>query len=473
MLALCWPAAVLLLHAAVRVPTGQNGSAALDQKFQSAVAYFDSGQYPAAQQELESLVKSLPDRFEVQELLGLVFSAEGQDEKATEPFEKAVRLHPQDGAARNNLATNLVKRGRMPQAEAEFKKVVQLEPESYDANHNLGEFYIRTGQIPAAIPYLEKAQGENSASYDNGYDLSLSYVQAAHWAEARKQIQELLKQKDTAELHNLLGEVEEKSGDYLSAAHDYQAAARMDPSESNIFDWGSELLLHQTWNPAIEVFSAGLARYPNSSRIAVGLGIAYYLAGSYDDAVKALLKATDLAPSDPQAYFFLNKLEGQAPSQADEVIEHFRRFASARPRDPRAAFYYAMSLWKGRRAGGSQAYLDQVESLLKKSIALDPSFADAHLQLGNVYSERRQYAQAIPEYQQALELAPDVPDTHFRLGQAYSRTGKTDLAQAEFQIHQKLYDQHLAEVDKQRSEILQFVYSTKGDPGSGGGPPPQ
>jgi len=27
-----------------------------------------------------------------------------------------------------------------------------------------------------------------------------------------------------------------------------------------------------------------------------------------------------------------------------------------------------------------------------------------------------------------------------------------------------LYEQHLAEVDKQRSEILQFVYSMKDDP---------
>lgn len=462
MLALCWPAAALLLYAAFYAPASQSDTAALDRKFQSAVAHFDSGQYAAAQQELETLVKDLPDRFEVQELMGLVYSAEGRDEKATAPFEQAVRLHPEDGAARNNLATNLTKVGKMPLAEKEFKKVVELEPGSYDANHNLGEFYVRAGKIPAAIPYLERAQSENPASYDNSYDLSLSYEQAQRLPDARRQIQNLLKQKDTAELHNLLAEVEEKAGDYLAAANEYQTAAHMEPTESNIFDWGSELLLHQTWKPAIEVFSAGQNRYPDSSRIAVGLGIAFYLAGSYDDAVKVLVKATDLDPSSPQAYFFLNRVEGQAPNQADEVIERFRRFADAHPRDARAAFYYAMSLWKGRRSGTSQAYLDQVKSLLKKSIALDPSVAETHLQLGNLYSERREYSEAIPEYQQALKLSPNIPDAHFRLGQAYSRTGKKDLAQQEFQIHQKLYERHLAEIDRQRSEIQQFVYSTKG-----------
>src|ERR1700722_12964176 len=120
MSAVCSLAAVLLLHAAFYKPPGQS-DAALDRKFQSAVTLFDSGQYPAAQQELESLVKALPDRFEVQELLGLVYSAEGRDEKATTPFEQAVRLHPADGAARNNLAANLAKLGKMALAEKEFK----------------------------------------------------------------------------------------------------------------------------------------------------------------------------------------------------------------------------------------------------------------------------------------------------------------------------------------------------------------
>ena len=70
----------------------------------------------------------------------------------------------------------------------------------------------------------------------------------------------------------------------------------------------------------------------------------------------------------------------------------------------------------------------------------------------------------LPEYQEALKLAPNLPDAHFRLGQAYVHQGEKDLGEKEFQIHRQLYEQHLAEVDKQRSEILLFVYSMKGEP---------
>jgi tetratricopeptide (TPR) repeat protein len=102
--------------------------------------------------------------------------------------------------------------------------------------------------------------------------------------------------------------------------------------------------------------------------------------------------------------------------------------------------------------------------MLRRALTLDPSLSEAHLQLANLYSQRRDYARAVPEYQEALKLAPNLPDAHFRLGQAYVHLGEKDLGEKEFQIHRQLYEQHLAEVDKQRSEVLQFVYSMKADP---------
>ncbi|MGB9487728.1 MAG: tetratricopeptide repeat protein [Terriglobia bacterium] len=310
-------------------------------------------------------------------------------------------------------------------------------------------------------PYLEKAQHVNPSSYDNGYDVAVVYEEVGRLPEAQKQIQELLKQKDTAELHNLLAEVEQKAGDYTNAASQYELAARMDPSEPNIFDWGSEFLAHQTPNAAIVVFSEGVKRYPRSARMALGLGLAFYLHSRYDDALKSLVRGIDLDPSDTRAYYFLSRTYDLAPSQADEVVERFRRFAELRPRDAQAILYYGTSLWKGRRTETSPAYRDHVEALLKKAIALDPSLADAHLQFGNLYSQRRRYAEAVPEYQEALRLSPNLYDAHFRLGQAYAHLGKKDLAEKEFQLHKQLYEQHLAEVDKQRSEIQQFVSSMK------------
>jgi tetratricopeptide (TPR) repeat protein len=433
----------------------------LDRQFQAAVAQYESGRFPEAATALESLLREVPESFEVHELLGLVYSAQSQDAKASPHLEKAVRLKPGSASARMNLAINLVQLGKLQPAEAEFKKALELEPQNYDANHNLGELYVRAGKVPAATPYLEQAQRIHPAAEDNGYDLALAYLISNRLPDARHLLQNLLKQKDSAELHNLLAEVEEKDGKFVAAANEYELAAHLDPSEGNLFDWGSELLLHRTLDPAITIFEKAAERYPNSPRIAIGLGIAYYSRGNYDDAVKSLLHAADLSPADPRVYPFLSRAYDSSPSQAEEVIARFHRFAEQQPNNGRAQYYYAMSLWKGKRTQDSNLDLAQIDALLKKASALDQSLAEAHLQLGNLHSDQHKYSDAIPEYQRALEINSDLADAHYRLGQAYMHVGEKDKAQEQLQAYQKLREQHLADLDKQRAEVRQFVYAAK------------
>jgi tetratricopeptide (TPR) repeat protein len=438
----------------------------LDRQFQAAVSQYNSGNFAEAATKLQTLVRQVPESFEVQELLGLVYSAQSQDAKANLHLDKAVRLKPDSVAARSNLGANLSRLGKLDLAEAQFKRAAELEPNNFDTNHNLGESYVRSGKLAKAAPFLERAQTIDPTSYDNGYDLVLAYLLTDRLADARELAHSLLKLKDTAELHNLMGEIEEKDGQFVTAANEYEAAAHADPSESNLFDWGSELLLHRTLDPAVEVFQHAAERYPNSPRLTMGLGMALYARGNYDDAVKTLLRATDMNPSDPNCYLFLSKAYTSSPGQADEVIARFKRFAELQPRNAQAHYYYAMSLWKGKRTEDAGLDRGQIEALLKKSLTLDPKFAEAHLQLGNLYSDEQKYAESIPEYLRAQELNSDLPDIRYRLGQAYVHTGQKDKAQTEFTAYQKLREQHLAEIERQRAEIRQFIYSAKNGPGT-------
>jgi tetratricopeptide (TPR) repeat protein len=452
---------LVILACAPVAAAGDEQTERRNHEFQAAVAQYDAGHFPEAAAQLENLLHDVPESFEVHELLGLVYTEESKDALANPHLEKAVRLKPASSAARTNLATNLLRMGKLEGAQEQFKKAVALEPRNYDANHDLGELYVRMGKLPDAVPFLKEAQQINPSSYDNGYDLALAYLLTGDAAQARELVQSLLQKKDTAELHNLLGQIEEKDGKFVAAANQFEVAAHQDPSESNLFDWASELLMHRTLEPAIEVFRKSTERYPNSSRLAIGLGIALYSRGNYDEAVKSLIRAADLSPSDSRCYFFLSKAYDSAPGQADEVIRRFARFSESQPNDPRAFYYYAMSLWKGKRAQDPGVDLHQIESLLKKAVALDPKLADAHLQLGNLYSDQSQFAAAIPEYVKALEINGELADAHYRLGQAYVHTGKKDSAQEQFDVYQRLRAQQMADLDKQIAEIRQFVYSEK------------
>jgi tetratricopeptide (TPR) repeat protein len=433
----------------------------LDRQYQSAVADYEAGRNAAAADELEKLLPYAPNSYEIHELLGLVYASLSQDAKALDHLKTAVELKPNVAEARTNLATSLLHSGKVALAGEQFHKALALEPQSYDANHNLGEYYVQSGKVADARPLLEEAQKINPGSYDNGYDLAMADFVLGRFDDARAVVQGLLKKKDTGELHSLLGQIDEKDGKFVAAANDFETAAHMDPSEENLFDWGSEMLLHRTYEPAIAIFQQGAQRYPNSPRILIGLGLSLYSRGKYDDAVKALLAAADLNPSDPRCYLFLSKAYNSSPLQADGVIERFRRYAELQPKNALAQYYYAISLWKGKRAEDSSLDLKTVQALLMKSIALDNSIPEAHVQLGNLYADQHKYEQSIPEYVRALELNPNLADAHYRLGTDYVHVGQKDSAQKEFAVYQKLRAEHLAEVDKERAEVQQFVYSSK------------
>jgi predicted Zn-dependent protease len=433
----------------------------LNRQFQSAVAEYNAGQFPEAAAHLESLLPRVPKSFEVHELLGQVYAAQSQDAKAVDQLKTAVHLKPDSAAARTNLAAILLHAGKPALAGEQFRKALELEPQSYDANHNLGEFYIQTGKIADACSFLAQAQRINPSSYGNGYDLALAYFLTGHDDQARELIQSLVGGNNTGELHNLLGQIDEKDSQFVAAANEFQTAAHLDPSEDNLFAWGSELLLHQAYEPATEVFQRAVGRYPSSSRMKIGLGIATYSEGKYEEAVGALLAAVDLNSSDPRCYYFLSRAYDMSPHQAADVIQRFQRYAERQPANPLAQYYYAMSLWKGKQADGGSPNLKLVEALLQKSLELNHALPETHLQLGNLYADEHEYDKSIPEYERALELNPNLADAHYRLAQDYVRVGQKDRAQAEFAVFQKARAQHMAEIDKENAEVRQFVYSAE------------
>jgi hypothetical protein len=50
---------------------------------------------------------------------------------------------------------------------------------------------------------------------------------------------------------------------------------------------------------------------------------------------------------------FLSKAYNSSPLQAGEVIQRFRRYAELQPGNALAQYYYAISLWKGKRVEDS------------------------------------------------------------------------------------------------------------------------
>jgi tetratricopeptide (TPR) repeat protein len=283
---------------------------------------------------------------------------------------------------------------------------------------------------------------------------------------ARSNVQSLLtipnqSPKRSAELHHLLGDIEEKSGNPLQAVREYEQAATLNPTEPNLFSWGAELLIHHAPAPAIEVFNKGNRLFPRSVRMLAGLGAGWYALGSYDQAVRRLCEASDLDPGDPNPYLLIGKMQEVETEESPCVAEALSRFAKLEPGNALADYYYAASLWKRRKPSENTRDLPQVKSLLEKAVGLDPALGPAYLQLGIIYSEQKDLAKAISAYRHAIKATPSLEQAHYRLARAYRQSGDLAKAHAELQLYEQISGQKERNIERQHHEVQQFVYQLR------------
>ncbi len=350
------------------------------------------------------------------------------------------------------------------ESESQLRAAVGSSPGSFDANHKLGEFYLRARRDADAVPFLEDAGRINPTDDANQYDLVLAYEESGKLAEAGKHAHEALARRQSADLYRLAGEVDEKLGDPLSAVHEFEQAAKLNPSEQNYFAWGSELLLHRAVWQAQEVFRKGVDAYPKSVRMQTAMGAALFAGARYDAAAVRLCEASDLDPADPSPYIFMGKIQMAAPNSLGCIEPKLARFVQQQPANAEANYLYAMSILKRQEQVPDKEALRQAQDLLAKAVSLDPKCSEGYLQLGIIAASQKAFDSAIDFYKKAIAADPTLADAYYRLGVAYDRTAQPEKAREQFQVHDQMKQRQAEATEQQRRDVKQFLVVLSGKP---------
>jgi Tfp pilus assembly protein PilF len=139
------------------------------------------------------------------------------------------------------------------------------------------------------------------------------------------------------------------------------------------------------------------------------------------------------------------------------------QFVQQQPENAAANFYYAIVLSK-RQGGPDQVTSERIQSLLKKAVAINPQFAEAHLELGTLYAAHSKFESAASSYQRAIAADPQLSEAHYRLARIYKQLGQEQKAQQEFAAYRQIEKTEAAAVDRQRREVQQFIIVLKEQP---------
>lgn len=436
-------------------PEAQNSDAKI---FQQAMADMQNGQPGAARPLLIALRQKHPHTFAVDETLGLLYASEGKIDKAIPILAEAVDDNPQSSVARANLGTAYLKAGRVEDAVHALKLSADKNPGDAETQVSLGQAYMLLHKPREAAASFEAALPRDPGNPALLYNTALAFFDAHEPAKAEPLLARMPGGDQSAEAEELYGDVDEALGRYEDAGKHYATAVQIKPSEPNVYMLGIEFLRHWTFGPAAKVFASGVKKYPESTRMRVGLGVAYYGGGNYSQAIPVFAQLLDAHPDNPMYAELLGRnctvlTEGMQP-QCEKLVS----FARRHPHNAVLATYTAISIL--HRPYDPKG-LAMARQLLTNAIAAQPRLARAHFAMGLLLQTEQKWKESIAELQRSIQLEPDYAAAHYRLALAYSHEGQHEEAQQEIVLDQKYSKAQTAKTDARLQKVTTFLVSMK------------
>ena len=326
-------------------------------------------------------------------------------------------------AARAELGAALFEAGLLKEAEAELSAAVNLSPADTDSVVRLARVYLAHKDLPAAGRTLEAAVARGN---------------------------------DPAGVYALLAEVYEQSGHVENAIPAMRLAIQRDPqSERNRFAYA--VLLTNTNAPAAAVIrlEESLQQFPASSRLWFALGFANFKLDKNDEAERALRKAIELDPKFAPAFAYLGLLRARTGAYGEAIS----LYESALKADRKLAVVHHLIADAMLKQMNADARV--IETHLKQSVEMDPTFMPARLSLGKLFMRSQRWAEAASEFEQVIKLDPNVPDGYYQLGLAYGRLKRSAEAQSAMADFKRLNDAQKKREDEELREVVKRLSNVR------------
>lgn len=351
-------------------------------------------------------------------------------------LEAASKLQPRNAQVWLALAQAYFKQNKPALADSAALKAETLGAGEPVILHALA-FYYTESRKPAKAASLEARYAEKTPQDEGAYGRAIDlYLRADQPKLAISTAQNALAKNSTPALHLLLAKAYDAGGQFNNAVAEYRQALKLRPfDEAYYFELSQAYLHKQRFADSLEVLNAAKTRFDKSAQIELALGVTYYGLRRFPEAIDAFLRTTQIAPDVEQPYIFLGRMIELAEGKLREVTGAMGTFASAKPANYLSSFLYAKAL------AAEQASPEQLEPLLRRSIALNPNYWESHYELGSALERKKDFAGAASEYGISIQMNPKEATPHYRLARVYDRLGKREQAAAERAVHAKLSEQ--------------------------------
>jgi putative PEP-CTERM system TPR-repeat lipoprotein len=459
------------------------------------------GDFAGAEEALKRTANQVPPSANAVALLGAFYAVRKNDAEAEAQFRRALQTDPKCIAALFYSAELQVRQGKKDQAEQTYQQISKLDshyrfiygafllqagkpdaavaeiqrlwaanPKDREVRNRLVAVLFAAHRSPEAEKLLSEAIKNNSKDVDAKLQRSRLYIDSHQYSQARRDLEEALRNQNSAEVQYLLAKVDEAEGNLPGRMDHLNEAVRLRPSFlrarlelSNLLvqsNGGKSALglMDQTPRDQKDLPEAIATR--NWALIATGQGAAARAAAEtaivhsripdlllqegifktadkqYDEARRLLREGLAQSP-DSRNFLIAIVQTYAAQNQVPAGVKEIQAYASQRPGSaPVQTFLGEVLMQTGDRVGANAAFAaakaadskniqadlqvallyqtegrpDDAIRMLGTVLSADPSNKTALLWRGNVEESKGDHSAAVADYRHLLERDSENKD---------------------------------------------------------------
>ena len=328
--------------------------------FELARVFFDKGDYRGARNVCNTVMRVSKRGPLGHNCMGLTYLVWRRSSPATAEFDQTLAAEPQNAIALYGKAEASRMLMQAGEAEALYRQAISAGPSEYFPQLGLGILLADTNRARDAATALRRAT-------------------------------ELA--PDEPEPHLRLGRVLGRGAEAI-AELEKAVAIRPRWAEAQL-ELGSALLASNQAQPALAKFQEAIRLEANLGAAHEGVGLAMFAIGGQDEAAEAALRhALELVPNLPRAVFTIAEIQART-NRVDAAAETFRQASDLMRGDP-------TPLCRAGEILRDRGRLTVAIGFFQRALAISPNLSRAHLALGDIYWDRRDWSRARTSYEAAL-----------------------------------------------------------------------
>lgn len=278
--------------------------------YESALDFFEQGQYDKALQQIDKAIKNSPNNPDFYSTKGVFLHRMNDIVQAIDAYQSAVKVAPNHTFSHYNLGLIYMKLNKVVQAIQEWEAVIHVKPRDTDAIFNIAVALSHLGKSKQAIPFYQKVIEIDPGHVQAHQNLGVIFRDEGEFVKAKYHLKKL-RDLDSTYMEVVESEImkceEQEFLKKLESDSD-RISANLEENSGNLLSDALVALIEEHFDKALDYAEKHLAAFPDDIQGRLIQGQAMCGLSRNSDAIAIFMRILVDSPDCLDAIFNLGNI---------------------------------------------------------------------------------------------------------------------------------------------------------------------